>query len=201
MSEEEVLPHVAPRERVPLATSVRGTVLLSSLRGLRKHGQIERYMSLLERRHHDDVAALVAPVWLPMDFALAHYDACDRLKLDKATIELIGADAGSFTSQTVLDVVLKLSKTSGVTPWYALSQSNKLVARTWIGSSIALYKVGPKEARLEWVQQPAARYPYFRTAFGAFAGAIMKHLANVMFVREIPKRTTDTEVSYRVSWV
>ena len=201
MAEEVFLPHNAPRERVPMATSVRGTVLLSSLRGLRKHGQFERYMELLDPKHRDDIIALTAPTWFPLDLAVAHYDACERLALDKATIDAIGADAGSFTSQTVLEVVVKLSKKSGVSAWYALSNSNKLVARTWIGSSIAVYKVGPKEARLEWIQQPLARYSYFRTAFGAFTASVAGHFAQAMFVREIAKLVKETEVSYRVSWV
>jgi hypothetical protein len=201
MAEEIFLDHIAPRARVPMATSVRGTVLLSSLRGLRKHGQIDRYMDVLDKQYRDQIASLTAPTWFPIDFAAAHYEACDRLELDKPTIEAIGADAGTFTSQLVLNVVVKLSRESGVSPWYALSNSNKLVARTWIGSSIAVYKHGPKEARLEWIQQPMARFRYFRTAFGAFASAISGHFAQAMIVREIPKLSKPTEVSYRVSWV
>jgi hypothetical protein len=200
-AEEIFLEHVVPRARVSMASQVRGTVLLSSLRGLRAHGQHERYMDLLETRYRDDIASLTAPTWFPLDLARAHYDACERLDLDKPTIEAIGAEAGAFTSQTVLNVVVKLSKTSGVSPWFALSNSNKLVARTWMGSSIAIYKLGPKEARLEWIQQPMARFPYFRTAFGAFASAISANFAQMMFVRELAKSSTDTEVSYRVSWV
>lgn len=200
-TEELVLAHVAPRERVPLATKVRGTVILGSLRGLRAHGCIERYMAALDPRHHATVDSVIAATWLPVEFALAHYDACQSLGLDRQTTEDIGAESGRFINETVLTVVAKLTTQSGVSPWFVLGYANKLASRTWVGSSLALWKLGPKEARLEWIQQPVARVPYFRTAFGAFTGAICKLFAPTVYVREIPRRTRETEMSYRISWV
>lgn len=198
--DEIVLPHVGPREDVPLASSVRGTVLLSSIRGLRHHGVFERYLLLLDPAHRDTIASLTAPTWFPIEVAIAHYQACDRLELDRATIDHIAGEAGRLINQTVLAVVAKLSKTSGMTPWFALANGNKLIARTWIGSSLEVRKVGPKDARLEWIQHPCARIGYYRAAFGSFAAAICGHLAQTMYVRELPART-ETEFSYRMSWV
>jgi hypothetical protein len=43
--------------------------------------------------------------------------------------------------------------------------------------------------------------PYFRTAFAAFTEGICKLFVETVYVRELPKRTSPTEVSYRVSWV
>jgi hypothetical protein len=63
-----------------------------------------------------------------------------------------------------------------------------------------VWKLGPKEARLEWVQQPIARVPYFRAAFGAFAQSICSLFARKLYVRELPQARS-SEVSYRVSWV
>jgi hypothetical protein len=200
-TEELVLPHVLPRERVPLASQVRGTVVLASLRGLRSRGHGERYMAMLDPKYHPVVESLTAGIWLPMDFALAHYDTCEALALDRQTIEDIGAESGRFINQTVLTVMAKLSTESGVTPWFVLGYANKLAARTWVGSSLALWKRGPKEARLEWIQQPVARVPYFRLAFGAFTEAICRMFAKTVYVREIPGRVRPTEAAYRISWV
>ena len=167
-AESFLSPFTAPKDRVPLATQVRGTVLLSSLRGLRRHGLGDRYLAALEPHYREVIASLTAPTWFPIDVALAHYAACDRLKLDRETIVDIGSGSGLFINETVLSTVAKLSTESGLTPWFVLSLANKLCARTRIGLSPAR-GFGPKEARLEWIQQPVARFPYFRTAFGAFA--------------------------------
>jgi hypothetical protein len=175
-------------------------VLLASLRGLRAHGQHERYMAALDPRYHGDIASLTAPTWLPMDLALAHYRACDSLDLPRDVIEAIGGESGVFINQTVLSVVARLSKGSGVDPWFALANSNKLCARTWVGGSFSVTKIGPKEAHLEWIQQPVARIPYFRTAFGAFTRKICGLFADVMYVRELPHHSA-TELGYRMSWV
>jgi hypothetical protein len=199
--EETVLAHVLPPDRVPLATRVRGTVILASLRGLRSRGHGDRYLQLLDPRHHPTVESLTAGTWLPMDFALAHYEACDRLALDRQTIEAIGAESGTFINQTVLTVVAKLSTASGVTPWMVLAYANTLRARTWVGGSISITKLGPKDARLEWIQQPVARFPYFRTAFGAFTVSICRLFSPKVYVRELRDRPLDTVAQYRFSWV
>ena len=82
-----------------------------------------------------------------------------------------------------------------------LGYANKLVGRTWMGSSFAGWKLGPKEARIDWIQQPAARYPYFRIAFGAFVASICERFSRKVYVRDMPARFKETVISYRVSWV
>lgn len=199
-ADEQFVPHTHPRDRVPMATHVRGTVILSSLRSIRARGLEKAYLAALEPKSHLLVASLTAPTWLPVSFALAHYDACGRLDLDRHTIDEIGAEAGRFINQTVLTVVSKLSIESGMTPWFALAHAPKLVARTWQGSSVAVWRIGPKDARLDWVQQPLARIPYFRAAFRSFAAATIQLFARTCFVREVHATSADTEVAYRLSW-
>jgi hypothetical protein len=176
-------------------------VLLASVRALRSRGYADAYFDALDPNWHDAINTLTAATWLPIDLALAHYGACDSLHLSRPTVESIGAEAGLFVNQTVLTLVAKVSRGSGVTPWFALEQASKLRERTWRGSSMAVWKLGPKEARVEWMQNPLLRYPYFRTAFAAFANAIVGLFAMTTYVREEPRKTTETSTSYRVSWV
>jgi hypothetical protein len=199
--EKVFVPHTGPRATVPAATHVRGTVILSSLRGLRSRGYERRYLDELDDATHATVASLTAATWLPIDFAMAHYQACDRLGLDKATIEAMGEEAGRFINQTVLTVVAKLSRESGMTPWFALSHAPKLMGRTWRGSSMAVWQCGPKDARIEWIQQPLSALPYFRIALRPFLGTIVGMFAEKHFMRELPRRSNDREVSFRASWV
>jgi hypothetical protein len=193
---------MAPREQVPLVSSVRGTVIIASLRGLKRAGLEARYLAALGRRHHDVVTSITAGVWLPVEFAIAHYEACEALALDRKTIDAIGAESGRIINETFLTVLTKLSKESGASPTFAVSYCNKLMARTWRGSSMAGWKIGPKDARIEWIQQPLARIPYFRAAFGSFSQAICKMFASTLYVRELPQRASHpNEVGYRISWV
>jgi len=201
MPEELFVPFALPRERVPLVSQVRSTVILSSLSGLRARGVHDAYLAELDRRYHHVVASLDPDGWLPLDFALAHYDACERLGLDAASIDEIGARSGRFVNETLLSLLAKVSSEFGVTPWFALSNSNTLGARTWTGGSFSVWKLGPKEARLEWIQQPVARYAYFRRAFGAFTKAICGHFSRAMYVQELPMPNKATETAYRLSWV
>lgn len=201
LTEEVFLPHETTPRDVPLATQVRGTVLLGSLRSLRARGFGDRYLSLVDPRHRETLVALTAATWLPIEVAIAHYEACEALQLDRATIEAVGAEAGLFVNQTVQSVVARVSREVGVTPWFALGNAHKFRARTWVGSSIAIYKLGPKDARFEWIQFPIARIPYVRVAFGAFAGAIGGLFARTMVVRDLLPGSRKPTLSYRLSWV
>ncbi len=200
-TEEILVALTLPRERVPLATRVRGSVLLSSVTALRARGYGTAYLDLLDPRHHAAMMSPVPDAWLPIDLAVAHYDACERLGLAPHVIDEIGAESGRFQNRTFLSVLAAISRESGMTPWGALANANTLGARTWTGSSFSVVKLGPKEARLEWIQQPMARYPYFRRAFGAFTSAICGHFAQAFYTRELPAVAPATEAVYRLSWV
>lgn len=199
--EEVFLPHIGKPADVPLASAVRGTVLLGSLRGIREQGLYQRYLERLPAKHHEAITALTAASWLPAELAVAHYNACDELALDRSTIEEIGRASGLFVNRTVLTVVARVSREAGTTPWFALSNAHTLCTRTWIGSSIAVYKLGPKEARFEWIQLPVAHIPYMRQAFGAFAAAIGGLFTRVMLVKDLEPQARGRTVSYRMSWV
>jgi hypothetical protein len=206
-SGESIVPHRLPRLQVPIGTQTRGTVILSSLRALRKRGHEERYLALLGREHHPTVAAITAVSWLPMEFAFAHYDACDRLALDRNTIDEIGFQGGRFVNDTVFATIVKVTRTAGLTPWFPLANSPRFLARTWQGGSVAVWKLGPKEARVEWIQLPLLRIPYYRVAFCAFMRGILSAYADTVYVREIPRTSreagllTDIDLAVRASWV
>jgi hypothetical protein len=184
-----------------MASEVRGTVLLGSLRALRARGLYEPYLQVLPTIHHGAIAALTAASWQPIDLAMAHYKACDALGLDRATTEAIGRESGLFVNATLLNVVSRVSRSAGVTPWFALENAHKLRARTWVGSSICVYKLGPKEARFEWIQLPVAQFSYMRVAFGAFAAAIGGLFTNLMVVKDTQPDSRTNKVSYKMSWV
>jgi hypothetical protein len=188
------------RAGVVEATHLRSTAICSAVLALRQHGLFDRYLDVLEPRYRDEIPALPAGEWIPVDMGLAHYSACDRLNLDDDAVRALGADVSRRILKNLLSVVVKLSRGAGVGPWTALPHANRLREAMWQGSEIAVWKLGPKEARLEWAGQPCARTSYFRTSFGSLAAALLQVFCEKVYVRPLPQ-TIPTSMQYRISWV
>jgi hypothetical protein len=199
--EEVLLPFGGTRHQPPPARSVRSTVLVTSQRAMRARGYYDGYLAMLDDAHREELVSITAGSWLPVEVAIAHYAACDRLAIDRDVIREIGAESGRFLNQTVLSTVFKLSREAGVSPWTALPHTNRLIGRTWEGSTAGVFKIGPKEARLEWIGQPTAAIPYFRIAFGGFIQGILSLFADVVHVRELARCCGPSSLGYRCSWV
>jgi hypothetical protein len=196
---EEIV--IALPGEVPIATYVRGSLLCSSLQSLRKRGLGDRYLQALAPQHREPMLGMTAALWAPIDLAVGHYHACDRLQLTRDVIEDIGAESGAFLHGSVVSVLVKGAREMGATPWTIITKLDKLRDRLWRGSAWAIYRLGPKEARLEWHGQPCASSPYYCTAFGAFASATIRPFARMVIARHLAERSTTAMLAYRVSWV
>ena len=181
------------------ATHVRSTVLCSSILALRARGLFDRYFEALEPPFRDEALSLPAGIWVPVDFALAHYDACQHLDLDPYVIDEIGAEVGDRISKSLLSVIVTLSREVGVSPWSVLTRANKLRDVAWKGSALGVWRLGPKDARVEWAGQPCARSRYFGLAFGGFMRGLCQLFCRRAFVRLLPGGTA-TSLNYRVFW-
>jgi hypothetical protein len=199
-SEEVVVPLPGPISRIAIATHVRSTLLCTSIKALRDRGLFERYLRALDPKHHDMVLSLTAGLWLPVEVAVEHYLACDRLDLPPATVEEIGSEVGRRINESVVSVLVKASRELGVTPWAALAQLPKLTERLWQGSANAVYKLGPKDARMEWYGQPCASSPYFQFAFTTFVTSVLDLFCAKSYARRIPRLCSNTSMGYRLSW-
>lgn len=200
--EEVLVPFPAPRAKIPPVYGVRGTVLVTSLRALKARNLYDAYMAKLDAKQRQNILSVAAATWVPLDVAIAHYAACNALELPKTVIEDIGSEAGRFINETVVGVMVRrVAREAGASPWLAFGHADKLTGRMWQGSGISIIKVGPKEARLEWVGQPLAALPYFRIAYKAFVHGIATLFCDVVFVRDIPALCSDTTLTYRCSWV
>ena len=117
---EVIVPFALPREKLPLATQVRSTLVASSLRSVRGHGFYDRYVALLDPGWRDAVLHAVAGVWLPLAAGVAHYKACDALGVSPAEQMEIGREVGDRIQGTFLASMVRVAKGAGVTPWDAL---------------------------------------------------------------------------------
>ncbi len=193
---EVIVPLATPLERT---TRVRSTLLCASIQSLRSRQLYESYLAELTPSERADVHALTAGMWLPVDRALTHYAACDRLPLSRSQRLEIGTDVGHRIQQSLVSVIVRLTREGGMTPWSVLSRAEKLRLQTWDGGGIRVAKLGPKDAHLEWVGQPCARSAHFRFGFHGILKTVCELYCRRAFVSEDVPTNGDT-LSVRVAW-
>jgi len=199
--EELFLPFPAERHLIPVATEFRSTWLSSSIRSLREHGYYDAYLKELPPPLHATMASLVAGVWIPVSVAIAHYEACDRLGIAYVDQLVLGREASTRAQSTVLSTALRLTKQAGVTPWTVIAQIQRLWDRMFRGGGVAAWKLGPKEARVEFVGCPIARVPYFRVGLQGVLLGVGEMFCERMYLQEIPALCTRSTLAFRGAWV
>lgn len=180
-------------------THVRSTLLCASIQSLRNRGLYESYLSHLTPAQREEVHALTAGSWLPIDRAVVHYEACDRLDLERSQRIEIGGDVGQRIQQSLVSIIVRLSREGGLTPWSVVSRAEKLRQQTWQGGGIRVCKIGPKDASLEWLEQPCARYAHFRLGLQGILKAVCELYCRRAFVTEDPQPNHEALI-LRVSW-
>lgn len=199
MAREIIVPRVA--ERGPL-TAVRGILIQTSLNELRAVGAFEEYRTHIDPAALQAIEANIGPGWLPLEVALAHYDACDRLDLSPEQLEQIGGRVGNRLQGALLQLLAKTARQAGFTPWMVLGAYARMGDRVFQGSSVQFVKVGPKDVDSEIEGNPLFRSPYFRRAFMAATRAAFLALGcRVTHVRLVRVLAEGAEVVFRISWV
>jgi hypothetical protein len=191
---------VTPKEQVPVATQFRSTWLSSSVRAIKARERLDEYMTHLPREHHDVILKSVAGAWLPVSVAVAHYEACDALAFTPLELVAIGRELTLALQATVLGTFAKLANGAGVTPWTAMGQFQRMWDRVWIGGGVGVFKIGPKEARLEIVGWPCSRSMYVRHAMRGVVAGILELFCSKAFLAELPGLWSPTTLGYRCAW-
>jgi hypothetical protein len=75
---EIIFPHDPTRGPV---TAVRNVLLQTSLDELKAKGHYDRYVQLIAPEMLEQIQTFLAPGWVPIEIAHAHYAACERLGL------------------------------------------------------------------------------------------------------------------------
>jgi hypothetical protein len=102
---------------------------------------------------------------------------------------------------TFLGVALNIARGVGVTPWTVMGQTRRIWERGFVGGAIAVFKLGPYDARLEIVAWPPARIEYCRHAFRGLAHGVCLLLSKMATVREVtPSVPVGDGVAYRINW-
>jgi hypothetical protein len=198
---DAVLDFPCERASVRDATHFRSTWLTSSIAALRERGFGERYEHALDNGYRERVLTAVAGMWLPMDIAAAHYEACERLDLTPAELLDLGTAAMNRAHGTTLAFAVRLARGAGATPWTILAQADRFWERTCKGGAIGVFKLGPKEARIEEIGFPLARFRYNRVTMRGIVTAVVSLFCEKVYVSEIPALCTSSTLGLRASWV
>jgi hypothetical protein len=198
---EEVL--LAGREskwRVPMATHVRSTVIQSSISVIRERDRFGAYAAALPKVHHEVLFSLIAGAWVPMDVALAHYEAASALGFSAQEQYENGKMVVDRIGRTAFGLVGALAKTSGVTMWTALLNAQRFWDRLMLGGMIVIYKLGPKDARFEGYGAPIARIPYVRNGWRGMIAGASELFCGRAYVHEIKRLCVGSSFAFRVAW-
>ena len=201
-SDDIVCPFPGLPDAIGELTHVRGTLLASSIQSLRSRGLFERYSSLLSNSYRDRVLNSVAGEWLGTELALAHYAACDALRLSVDDQVAMGREVSRRTHETFLGLVVKMARGFGVTPWVVFPKINSLYMRIFRGGGIQITRLGPKDARVQTLGLVPLRITYFRNAYlGMYEAGVGMFASNVQ-VRALSLAASPPEKDFvlHVSW-
>jgi hypothetical protein len=188
------------RALVPPLTHVKGTWLAAAVLGLRGDGRFDAYQANLDARYRDVLTNVVTGDWHPIDVLLAHFDACERLQMTPGEVLAIAEHVSGRAQGGVLELTARLAASTVVTPWVVMAQLNRLWSRMARGGGLGVFKLGPKEARVELVQFPGSRFRYCQLSMRGILQGSLALFCRRVFVTEVPGFTSPTQMAVRVAW-
>jgi hypothetical protein len=180
---------------------VRGSLLASSLGTLRELKLLDRYLGCLPKSRHDEVMFVLASSWVPLDLAMAHYQACDEMALTETELDAIGKQVSQRIMGTFLGTLVRSSQklSAGAPTSVPLRQYPRLWDRIFVGGSCNVRMTGMKDARIESYGVPMFRYRYFRVAYAGLLRGAGLMFRSVMHARV--RKATDDSAVVELSWV
>jgi hypothetical protein len=198
--EEAVVPFRVPRNQIAMGTEFRSTWLTASLQLLRDKGLFDRYLVELPREYHDPILHSVAAVWLPARVCVAHYAACDKLGISTQEAVQNGKEITRRLQKTIFSVGFRIAREAGITPFRTLGALHAVWHREWRGGDVAVFKIGPKDARIEIVGYPGAAIPYCRHGLRGIAMGMSELVCTKAYAQEIRELCTATTLGFRIAW-
>ncbi|HEY2517254.1 MAG TPA: hypothetical protein VGI39_40555 [Polyangiaceae bacterium] len=203
MPERELfVPFPDSMRTAPETTAVRSTTIIVSRQGIEDRGHFGEYKKHLPADSEAELEAAVAGIWLPIQLAIDHYVACDRLQLGVLAERELGGLAVRKLGDTVMGTITKGFGSAGIVSlWDVLRRYSLFFSANFRGGGSRVWKVGPKDAILEICGFPLARVPYLRHAYGGLLSEGARFLVTTSHVAEVPRLCTPTTLGFRVSWV
>jgi hypothetical protein len=195
---EIVIPHDLTRG--PLQ-GIRRMIVHSSLMDLKEFGYYERYRPHMHPSELAEVSDAIGPGWLPLEFVLAHYRACDLIGLTDEEITNIGKRSGAKMQATLL---LGLNKAVPElrSPWETIGALSRMGRRVYEGGSSQFVKLGSKELLIENIRNPLFSFRYYRIAHVAFLReAFSAFGVEIKDVKPISFNRDGDKAEVRITWL
>lgn len=193
MSLEPIFTPATTRTATPPVDAVRGFVFSSGRKWFMEQGLMDRYVELLPPGVRERAFTITALEWIPLDEAMACYDACDAMELPASDQREVGRVVSSANNGALIETLARLAGGLGVSPWVALKDLNKVWLRSNRGGAVAVFKATERSARIEIWKVPMASSGFFCTSMcGAIESGIrlFRKSASVSEVRD--ERTSDS---------
>jgi hypothetical protein len=198
LNENVVLPFP---ELIRPIQNVRSTLLQGGLASLFEAGLKDAYLAVVPPEVRSVLESAVAGMWIPVETALGHYLACDRLGLSSESVVAIGRGTFERTKGLLLGTAVGLAKSVGVTPWSLVPHMQRFWLRGNDGGGVRAVKLGPKEVRIEVVATPLFRSRYYCAAYRGIATSLFELVAQKAYTHEIRRGRDEDALSIRVQWV
>src|SRR5262245_10679392 len=129
---EIVIPHDPDAGPV---TQVKNLLLQFSITKLQRYGYYDAYTKLISPQALTELHAHLGPGWLPVELAVRHFQACDRLNLTEEQIDELGKTVGERIQHTALVSSAKRERDEDFDVWSAVGQLHRMWTRLYQGGS------------------------------------------------------------------
>jgi hypothetical protein len=198
--EEAIVPFRVPRDQIPVGSEFRVIWIQASLELLRENGLFDRYVKNLPEQFHQPLLHSIAGTWLPAQMCVEHYKACDALGVPMTQQVALGRAVAHRLQKTIFALGFRAAREAGVTPFTILKQFPANWEREWRGGGVGVFKVGPKDARIEIVGFTGAPIPYCRNGLRGVLMGLSELVCTKAYASEIRALCTDTTLGFRVAW-
>ncbi len=199
----EVIVPPTVRGLVRPATEMRGSLLANSMAILRDHNRESEYFAALPTKHHEEVRFVVAQAWMPMELAVVHYETMGTV-FPSIREQLLNGRTASERTQNgwVRTVARTLQATGTLDIPSTLKRLPAGVDRFCRGGgSVAVYRTGLKDARIELDGYPFVRIEYARNAWQGMFESALSLITPRLFVRQDLGYQQGDRMALTISWV
>lgn len=177
-------------------------LMQTSMSELKVHDHYDRYAKLIDPSALEQLQnATLAPGWIPVELAHAHYAACDRLQLSPEQFAAVGQRVGDRMQNVVLVSLAKKVRDADYDLWQAVGPLQRMWPRIFQGGSVQLSKVGPKEMLLEEKGFSLNQHEYYRRAHEAAVTATYSAVRSNVTAKVLSYNAAQDEMLVHVTWI
>src|SRR5262249_6188680 len=149
--------------------------------------EFEAYSAALPDEHRATLLGMVAGRWVPAAAAAAHYAACGSLGLSPEEQIRRGRSGIASVGESMVGTAIRMARGAGATPWTFFPHVNRMWRRGYDGGGCAVYRVGPKDARLDLVGFLLCTIPYYRRSFFGWTWQLLQLFAPTLVLTELER--------------